>query len=265
VSSDLEVLTRYADAFRELVNARVRQAKEYPPKALRLNSPDEWSFICVAMDVIGDAALALNNFLRFSLNGPTRYEDLGERYLRLYGLLSATYLQQEAVLKLYKLMQCPNPCEVKAEIDKLEIRVLRHQVASHSVAYRENDPKKLQAFVPVRIGLSEFSCTVTKDRGAGPTRTIKLDDAVNAHCRLITSVIDRIYEKSVKTFFRGQTTRIKEFSERLEDLRFERDGNILIRGGDPSNPVEIRIFAADAQCRAPEVALTEKRSRCKQR
>jgi hypothetical protein len=46
----------------------------------------------VAMDVIGDAALALKNFLRFSLDGPTRYEDLGERYLRLYGLLSATYL-----------------------------------------------------------------------------------------------------------------------------------------------------------------------------
>lgn len=215
----------------------------------------------MSMDVIGDAALALNNFLRFSLDGPTRYEELGERYLRLYGLLSATYLQQEAVLKLYKLMQCPNPCDVKAEIDKLEIRVLRHQVASHSVDYRENDTERLQAFVPVRVGLSEFSCTVTKDRGGGSTRTIKLDDAVNAHCRLITSVIDGIYAKSVKTFFKGQATRIKEFSERLEDLRFERDGNTLIRGGDPSNPVEIRIFSADAQCPVPEMALTEKRSR----
>jgi hypothetical protein len=169
------------------------------------------------------------------------------------------------VLKLYKLMQCPNPCDVKAEIDKLEIRVLRHQVASHSVDYRENDTKKLQAFVPVRIGLSGFSCVVTKDRGAGATRTIKLDDAVNAHCGLITSVIDQIYEKSVKTFFRGQATRINEFGRRLEDLRFERDGNILIRGGDPSNPVEIRILSAAARCPAPEMVLTEKRSRSKQR
>ena len=74
---------------------------ESPEKALRLNAPSDWEFICVAMDVVGDAALALGSFLRFSLDGPTRYEDVGEKYLRLYGLLSATYVQQEAIIKLY--------------------------------------------------------------------------------------------------------------------------------------------------------------------
>jgi hypothetical protein len=103
---------------------------------------------------------------------------------------------------------------------------------------------------------------VTKDRG-GPTRTIKLDDAGSAHCRVITSVLDRIYEKSVKTFFRGQTTRIKEFNNKLDDLRFVTDGNILIRGGDPSSPVEIRVVFVDPQSPAPEAALTENRSRSK--
>jgi hypothetical protein len=264
VSSDLEVLTRYADAFRELVNARVWQKDgECPTKALRLNSPDDWSFICVAMDVIGDAALALKNFLAFSLDGPTRYEDAGERYLRLYGLLSAAYLQQVAVHKLYKLMNCPDPSDVKAEIDDLEIGTLRHQVASHSIDYRGPDGGKHQAFVPVRIGLSGFSCMVTKDRGGGPTRTIDLDEAVNAHCRLIASVLDRIYEKAVKTLFRGQITRIEEFDQKREDLRFLRDGNILVRADDPSNPVVIRVVFVDPQDPAPEVPLTEKRPRSK--
>src|ERR1041384_7357077 len=101
MNSPLDVLEGYADAFRSLVNARVWGRDESPEDALRLNDPRDWSFICVAMDVVGDAALALRNFLRFSLDGPSRYEDVGERYLRLYGALSAAYVQQQAVLKLY--------------------------------------------------------------------------------------------------------------------------------------------------------------------
>lgn len=240
MTSPLSMLTSYDDAFRELVNARVWGKDESPEKALRLNSHADWEFICVAMDVIGDAALALDHFLRFSLDGSSRYEDVGERYLRLYGLLSATYLQQEAVLKLYSLINCPSPSDVKAELNNLEIRTLRHQVASHSVDYLPPSRGKTQAFVPVRIGLSGFSCMVTEGRG-NSTRTIQLDDAINAHCHVITSVLDRIYEKSVKTFFKGQTQRIEEFTKKLEDLRFVRDGNILIRSSDSSKPIEIRV------------------------
>lgn len=254
-NSPLNVLKNYADAFRDLVNARIREKDESPEKALRLSKPSDWNFICVAMDVVGDAVLALDNFLRFSLDGPTRYEDDGERYLRLYGLLSAAYVQQEAVLKLYTLMNCPGPKAVQARFNQLEIRTLRHQVASHSVDYFPAGVDKPQAFVPVRIALSGFSCMVTEGRG-DTTRTIRLDDAVNAHCIAIISVLDRIYEKSVKTLFRGQNKKISKFQKRLEDLRFIRDGNILIRGGNQSNPVEIRIHFV-----GPEGAPTDLTSR----
>ena len=240
MNSPLSILHSYADAFRELVNARVQGANDPPWKGLRLNDKSDWEFICVAMDVVGDAALALDSFLRFSLDGPTKYEDVGEKYLRLYGLLSAAYIQQEAVLKLYKLMNCPKPKEVQTELNELEIRTLRHQVASHSVDCLPPSGGKAQAFVPVRIGLSGFSCMITEGRG-NQTITVKLDDAVNAHCTVMTSILDRIYEKSIHTLFRGQDNRICEFKKKQEDLRFIRDGNIIVRGGDQTNPVEFRI------------------------
>lgn len=81
MNSSLSVLENYADAFRSLVNARVWGRDEAPDKALKLSDRRDWDFICVAMDVVGDAALALRNFLRFSLDGPARYEDVGERYI----------------------------------------------------------------------------------------------------------------------------------------------------------------------------------------
>jgi hypothetical protein len=244
VTSPLEVLNSYGGAFRDLVNARVWATNESPKTALKLNSHEDWEFICVAMDVIGDATLAVSHFLRYSLDGATRYDDVGERYLRLYGLLSATYLQQEAALKLYALMNCPKPKDIKTEFNALEIRTLRHQIASHSVDYLPPTGGQPQAFVPVRIGLNGFACIVTEGRG-DRTRVVKLDNAVIDHCHAMISVLDRVYEKSIKTFFKGQEKRIAEFKTKLGDLRFVRDGNMLVRGGDPSQPFEIRIVMVD--------------------
>jgi hypothetical protein len=240
VKSPLDVLIEYANAFRELVNARVWGKNEAPSKALRLNDPSDWNFICIAMDVIGDAALALENFLRFGLEGPSRYESVGEQYLRLYGLLSATYIQQEAVLKLYRLMNCPKPDAIKLQINGLAVRTLRHQIASHSVDYRRPEGGKNQAFVPVRIGLQTFSCDVTENRGDA-THTVKLDDAVVEHCKLLVSILDEIYAKSMRTIFKGRTKQIAEFTERLQELRLVRAGNLLIRGGTKDNPLSIRV------------------------
>ncbi len=240
IKNQIEILGRYADAFRDLVNARVWAGDDSPKKLLRLNDDSDWNFICVAMDVVGDASLAIDHFLRFGLDGPTRYNDIGEKYLRLYGLLSAVYIQQEATLKLYSLMNCPNPKDIKAEFNQLEIRTLRHQLASHSVDFLASSDEKPQAFVPVRMNLGGFSCTVTENRG-DQNRTIKLDEAIVEHCKTVISVIDRIYEKSIMTFFRGQDKKIKEFKKKLEDLRFERDGNIIIRAPGETKS-EIRIL-----------------------
>ena len=261
----LRTLEHYAEAFRDLVNARVWPANQSPSKALRLNSSVDWEFICVAMDVVGDAALAIDNFLCFSLDGPTRYENMGERYLRLYGLLSASYLQQEAVRKLYALMNCASPRQVDNEFAQLEIRTLRHQVASHSVDYRVPGTTELSSFVPVRIGLAGYSCMVTEGRGES-TRTIQLQDAVLAHCVAVASVLDRTYEKSLQTLFRGQRAKIAEFQAKLEDLRSMRDGNLIIRAVVGSNPMEIRVQLVDANhakqaSEAPGVARSKPKSR----
>lgn len=235
----IEVLQSYADTFRELVNARVWGKEEEPSKALRLSLKSDWSFVCVAMDVVSDASLAIESFLQFGLDGPSRHDDVGERYLRLYGLLSAAYVQQQAVLKLFSLMNCPNPKSLKAEFDKLELRTLRHQLASHSLDFKTPEAAAAQAFVPVRIGLNGFSCMVTENRG-DRTRTVKLDEAIDSHCRKIVDAIDTILEKSIGTIFRGYAKRIKEFKEKLADLRSERDGNLIVRGPDGNKVLEIR-------------------------
>jgi len=228
VRQKLSIVSEYADAFRELINARVWAKQESPAKLLRLNSNNDWSFICVAMDIVGDSVLALDHFARFSLDGPTKYDDTGERYLRLYGILSAAYIQQQAVLKLYALMGCQAPTKVKRSFDALQIRVLRHKLASHGLDYLEPDGAPTKAYVPIRIDLSGHSCAVTENRGDA-SETVRLDNAIVEHCDAVIGVLDRTYEKSVRTLFRGQSTRITAFNEKLDELRQVRDGAILIK------------------------------------
>ena len=111
----------------------------------------------------------------------------------------------------------------------LEVRTLRHQVGSHSVDYRDPNTSLVSAHVPVRIGLTGFSCMTTEGRG-NATRTVELDKAVHEHCRVLVSVLDRVFEKSISTIFRGNDKKIEEFTAKLSELREIAAGDLIVRG-----------------------------------
>lgn len=153
----IDVLDSYASEFRGLVNKKVLSrspnggAGQSIQLSLKFNNQRDWDFLSTSMDIVGDASNAIRNFLQFGLDGPTRYNDVGERYLRLYGVLTATYIQQQAVLKLYKLMNVPNPQDIKDKLDALEIRTLRHKLASHGTDYKEVTGPNIGTFIPIQI------------------------------------------------------------------------------------------------------------------
>lgn len=105
------------------------------------------------------------------------------------------------------------------------------------------------SYVPVRIGLRGYDCMVTEGRG-NSSRTIKLDEAIEAHAVALVSVLDRIYEKSLATLFKGNAGKIKQFSEELHDLREQRDGNMIIKvstctADSAGKKLNIEFVAAD--------------------
>jgi hypothetical protein len=109
VKTRRELLDSYIRAFWKLISSKIADKGEDVQKILHINSSDEFDFLIASRNIIEDASLAILHFQRFGLGGATKYDDLGERYLRLYGLLSATYMQQEAILKILKIMNVPDP------------------------------------------------------------------------------------------------------------------------------------------------------------
>ncbi len=192
---------------------------------LCLNKERDWTFLCTSMDIVDDASMAIRSFLKFGMDGPTKYQDVGEVYLRLYGILSATYIQQQAVLKLFKLMNVAPLKSIKGKLDSLEIRELRHKLAAHST-----DCYKGNMYVPIFMEVQGFHCGYYADNEITKLQQdVDLEKAIEEHCRLLIWVLDSVYEKAIQTLFKDQDEKLTEFRKKLNDLRIERNGGIILR------------------------------------
>ena len=147
-------LTQYK-IFKHEKDDFLRHVKE----SLKLNKKEDWNYILASEDILEDSNEAISSFLRFGISGPTKYNDLGEKYLRLYGVLNATYLQQQAVLNLYKFFQCQGVKTKNHQFNEIEVVTLRHMLAAHSANYDDRESNELHVFVPVRMELNDFECS----------------------------------------------------------------------------------------------------------
>jgi len=98
--------------------------------------PDEWNALCVAMDTLGDTCLALKYYQDFGIGN-----EEGEKYLKLYGLLQAVFLQQDAIRQLYETF-------LKTELRPhagsfwMRIRELRNLTVGHPIEKGKTDTKR---------------------------------------------------------------------------------------------------------------------------
>jgi len=240
-----ESLNAYRQALSDLISELLRSREAALWNLLRLSKEKDSNFVWTAMYIIGDTSIAIQNFLRFGLNGPTRYDDAGERYLRLYGLLNAGYIQQEAVLKLYTLLNVPNPKEMKQRINHLQIRDLRHKIGAHGVDFMNKNISRVEPFVAVRATLKQFTCEYMNNDTQAFER-VDLKECVEEHSKLMVEILATIYEKAAKTAYKGNDKKLREHNERLEDLKIMGDGGAVIKLAD-GKKLTIRLGSRNAK------------------
>jgi hypothetical protein len=235
--TSLELLHKYAGTFRRLINSKVWGSSEKIKGLLKLNKDEDWDFLTAAMDVVDDASAAIGNVQQFGLAGPTKYNNGGEKYLRLYGLLSAAYVQQQAVLTIYRIMNVGSWRDLRERFNSLKLRQVRHKLSSHSTEYENHDTGIIEAYVPLRISLGDDEITSVRYSSPLEHEIINLSEAIESHLRLLISVLDETIEKAIKTFFKESKDKQSEFSSELSDLRVEKDGGFVIRVGQDTKIV----------------------------
>lgn len=226
--STVDLLDKYVNAFRELINTKVWSRRDKSIRELlRLNKDNDWNFICASMDIVSDASTAIENFLKYGLGGPTKFNDKGEEYLRLYGILNATYLQQGAILKLYKLANVSNPKDALARIERLRIREIRNKLSAHSTDYKNSTTGEIESFVPIEVNLSGFGCVYFNNETL-KSEHVDFRECLSEHFEVLIALMDKVYEKMVSTLYKAEKKKFENFMEKLKDLRILKNGGHVI-------------------------------------
>jgi hypothetical protein len=189
-------------------------------KKLGFEEEHSWAFLTSSLDLIEDTEKAKENFYKYHLAGPTKYDDVGEKYLRLYGILNAVFLQRNAVFKLGEIFRTINESK-KASILNLRIIKLRNIVASHATDYHDKESGKHKTFMLARISLEaeELMCLDEKNK----TTRYNLSRLVEEFNVKILELIDEIAEEALKV----SKTKARYLLE-IKRLRNERNGYIYV-------------------------------------
>ncbi len=234
MSQLISVLESYTKGFRTLINEKINSSDQDVKSILNLNKPEDWGFLCASMDIIEDASLAIDNFRKYGLGGPTKYEDYGEKYLRLYGLLNACYLQQDAIQKLCALFSI----ETGNQIYSLEIRELRNKLGAHSTDFDNRLSKTKEAYSPIRVSLDGFSCEYINKVTLKSGRT-ELRDSLKQHLNLINNFLDKILEKAVSLFYKDD----KSKEDLLKELRIQKNGGFVLTTPESDTKIYITCYS----------------------
>ena len=105
-------------------------------KRLRFQKQSDWKRFRACIDLLDDTEYAIINCFEYQLGELKNIKnDLGEIYLRLYGILNAVYLQMNAYSTLSNLLNYPHRKLIQKEFENLDIYKLRGIAGAHTTDY----------------------------------------------------------------------------------------------------------------------------------
>lgn len=110
-----------------------------------------WNQLCSSLDVIQDCELAINSYA----NNNFSTED-GEKYLRIYGLLQAAFVQQDAVTNLWESLQISGDFELGEKLKN--IRKIRNESIGHPTKIKNNSYHFISRVSMEKSGFKLISC-----------------------------------------------------------------------------------------------------------
>lgn len=126
-------------------------------KKLKFQNLYDYDLFRACIDQIEDAQYAINEVLENGL--AMKDSNIGEMYLRLYGVLNACYLQIGSVIDLLRLFNFTNQKEIRHDLKKIKIIEIRHKIASHTTNYEDNN-RRFSYFKVAQSSLNKSATSI---------------------------------------------------------------------------------------------------------
>ena len=174
------------------LEAKIRDAVNHPRMRHAFTREIRtWNILCSSLDVIGDTDLAIGSYRLPVLDEP---DDVGLKYLYLYGILQVLFVQQDAVEDLLTALKVTIP----QQPELLYVREVRNNATGHPTL-RERRTRKgvpqTSHFIS-RISLSSkqgFKLLNCDEHGNDQFEDIELADLLTKHNSGVRVLMDLAY------------------------------------------------------------------------
>lgn len=178
------------------------------------------------IDLIEDTEEAIIEFFIYQLNTISVSSRLGEKYLRLYGILNAIYLQKQGVIELAELVKCPDKKSMEEKFKNLNVMDLRHTVGAHTVNYIPTALTKFQAkegtknsFRITQMDLRSNGSNITLVDAFGQYENINLKKEVIEYTVEAENILIDVTEKYINTLFKNVQSKKEELCGLLKLIK----------------------------------------------
>ena len=145
--------------------------------------------MCSSLDVIGDADLAIDAYLN---NDFPKCE--GSKYLQVYGILQALFIQQGAVKHLCESLSMP--IKLESYRDLLDIRDIRNESIGHPT--KKGSKKELNTYhfiLRPTISKAGFQLMTCCEKGKIEFKNILIDDITKKQRNILSGILQSLTEK----------------------------------------------------------------------
>ena len=220
------LIRKYENFIREVVNSSVNgidwdklesQQKMFVDKMKELfkfQDSESWSFLTSSLDTLGDSHFAIVSFLNSNIENGKNF-NTGERYLRLYGVLSSVYIHFRAISTLADLVKSKTS-ELEQEFKNLDISFLRNAISAHPVNFELNGDK--MNFKIARYSLNDLGSLDVIDK-QNQFNTYDLHESLNAYIEFSEETIEKVIKKMVQNRYASSAIKREELLNKLEKLK----------------------------------------------
>jgi len=160
-----------------------------------------WNQLCSSLSVIEDSDLAIDAYLNSEFS-----KDYGEKYLRLYGLFQALFLQQDAVKHLCESLGLSNNLIANPKLK--EIRDIRNDSIGHPT--KRGNYKSYHFISRVSIAKTKFQLVSKHENSKTTSRDILIIDLIKEQRKYLSKILKKV-------------TKVLEAEEKAHKEKFKMD------------------------------------------
>ena len=175
----MRTVSELEQEIRDLINSPRKQNNLLKDKA-------DWSKLCSSLDVIGDTELAFDSYL--TIQEPN---SSGEKYLILYGVLQALFIQQDAVAHLSEAL------DLSYAVDPLlnQIREVRNDSSGHPTKRGGGKGSKFNHISRITIGRDSFQLMTAYPDGNHSFQDVNVTTLIESQRNILQIALKDIVEK----------------------------------------------------------------------